>query len=273
VVGVGIGVKEIGGELTDQICFRVYVWEKKSPGEVPAEQRVPAQSQGFPTDVLKVYNLKPNEGFVEIRDENEHRPLTGGVAIFTKTYEEGRTLGWFATTVPGGLNVVLTNAHVLWPDLWNGMPEKVLTSPDKLTQPKYSKTCCCEYHVIGERIFSGPGSARSAFHRGRGALAGRKRLQRAAMLRLLKGENKPARVQPRTNLMREGLEAKPKRQPYFVHEEEVPRAGVQVSQSFQRTRWYGGKVFTWLGVRKTTGRGEGSSGLAFDRIEDVKPAK
>ena len=153
VVGVGIGLKEIGGEPTDQICFRVYVWEKKSPGEVPAEHRVPAESRGFPTDVLKVYNLKPNEGFVEIVDATEHRPLTGGVAIFTKTFEEGGTLGWFATTVPGGANVVLTNAHVLWPGLWNGMPEKILTDTDLLTQPKYSKTCCCEYHVIGERIF------------------------------------------------------------------------------------------------------------------------
>lgn len=95
------------------------------------------------------------------------------------------------------------------------------------------------------------------------------RLQRAAMLRFLKGDNNPARIRPRSNLLREGLEAKPKRLPYFIHEEEVPRAGILVSQSFQRTRWYGGKVFTWLGMRKTTGRGEGSSGLAFDQILDV----
>jgi hypothetical protein len=99
------------------------------------------------------------------------------------------------------------------------------------------------------------------------------RLQRAAMLRFLKGEANPARVEPRANLLREGLEAKPKKLPYFVHEEEVPRAGIQISQAFQMTRWYGGRVFTWLGVRKTTGRGEGSSGLGFDRIEDVKVKK
>jgi hypothetical protein len=99
------------------------------------------------------------------------------------------------------------------------------------------------------------------------------RLQRAAMLRFLKGEATPARIPPRSNLLREGLEAKPKKLPYFVHEEEVPRAGISVTQAFQRTRWYGGKVFTWLGIRKTTGRGEGSSGLAFDRIEDVKLEK
>ena len=37
-------------------------------------------------------------------------------------------------------------------------------------------------------------------------------------------------------------------------EEEVPRSGSRVTQSFQRTRWYGGEVFVWLGVRKQTGR-------------------
>jgi hypothetical protein len=156
VVGVGIGLKEIGGELTDQICFRVYVWEKKGASEVPAEERVPAVVQGFPTDVLKVYNLVPSEGFVELQDLSEHRPLKGGVALSTKIMSEKHheygTLGWFATKVSDNSNVVLTNAHVLWPDLWNGMAPVVLTDPDKLAQPIYDKTCCCEYHVIGQRI-------------------------------------------------------------------------------------------------------------------------
>jgi hypothetical protein len=156
VVGVGIGLKEIGGELTDQICFRVYVWEKKTRSEVPAQQRVPGQVQGFPTDVLKIYNMMASEGFVELRDLSEHRPLQGGVAISTKIMSEKHhefgTLGWFATKVSDNSNVVLTNAHVLWPDLWNGMAPVVLTDPDKLTQPIYDKTCCCEYHVIGQRI-------------------------------------------------------------------------------------------------------------------------
>ena len=58
---------------------------------------------------------------------------------------------------------------------------------------------------------------------------------------------------------------------YLLHEEEVPRAGVRVSQSFQRTRWRDGHAWVWLGVRKQTGRGESSSGLAFDCIVDAKP--
>jgi hypothetical protein len=95
-------------------------------------------------------------------------------------------------------------------------------------------------------------------------------LQRASMPRILPQDpEKPRKVKPRTVLMREGLD-KPIVEAYLLHEEEVPRAGVRVSQSYQRTRWYGGKVVTWLGVRKQTGRGEGSSGLQFDQIKPVK---
>ena len=88
------------------------------------------------------------------------------------------------------------------------------------------------------------------------------------MPRVLEGDpEKPVKIQPRTILIREGLDRDPKTA-YFIHEEEVPRAGIRISQSYQRTRWYNGKVFTWLGIKKQTGRGEGSSGLAFDQILD-----
>jgi hypothetical protein len=86
-------------------------------------------------------------------------------------------------------------------------------------------------------------------------------LQRAALLRILPGDpNPPEKVRPRTTLLRFRLPSA-----YFVHEEEVPRAGAIVTQSYQRTRWLRGQVVTWLGARKQTGRGEGSSGLRFDR--------
>jgi hypothetical protein len=97
-------------------------------------------------------------------------------------------------------------------------------------------------------------------------------LQRGAMPRILKGdpEDTPQKVHPRTALLRKGLDQDPQLR-YFLHEEEVPRAGVRVTESFQRTRWRDGRVWVWLGVRKQTGRGEGSSGLAFDRIVDMPP--
>jgi hypothetical protein len=90
-------------------------------------------------------------------------------------------------------------------------------------------------------------------------------LRRAAMPRLLANDPAPSfeRVRPRTTLLRQGLD---QNLPYRLHEEEVQRTGTHVTLVFQRTRWTDGKVFTWLGVQKQTGRGEGHSGLAFDRI-------
>ncbi|WP_421796714.1 hypothetical protein [Haliscomenobacter sp.] len=94
------------------------------------------------------------------------------------------------------------------------------------------------------------------------------RLQRAAMPRLLEGDaTQPKRVTPRSIILREGLD---QTLSYFIHEEEVTRAGTLVSHRYQRTRWYDGRVYNWLGVRKMTGRGEANSGLAFDRIITVK---
>jgi hypothetical protein len=75
-------------------------------------------------------------------------------------------------------------------------------------------------------------------------------------------------IQPRTVLLREGLDRTPA-ETYFVFEEEVLRAGTRVTQAFERTRWTDGRVHTWLRVRRQTGRGEGSSGLAFDRLINV----
>lgn len=91
-------------------------------------------------------------------------------------------------------------------------------------------------------------------------------LQRAALPRILDGEAAPpAKVRPRTTLLRAGLDqANP--QAYLVPEEEVPRAGLLVTRTFQRTRWLDGSAPVWLAVRKRVGRGEGSSGLAFDQI-------
>ena len=95
-------------------------------------------------------------------------------------------------------------------------------------------------------------------------------LQRGAMLRIIEGDPTPLppKIQPQTSMMRFGLDGV--KAPYYVHEEEILRAGIRLTQSFQRTRWNNGKVFVWLGMRKETGRGEGSSELAFDQIINRK---
>ena len=110
-------------------------------------------------------------------------------------------------------------------------------------------------------------------------------LQRASMPREL--EEGFTAIRPRTEIMRSGFDyllqdevapyinpnADQQLNPYFVHEEEVPRAGIIVGGTHQRARWFNGKIVRWYGYRKQVGRGEGSSGLQFDRIELLKKNK
>ncbi|WP_297325000.1 hypothetical protein [Nitrosomonas sp.] len=51
-----------------------------------------------------------------------------------------------------------------------------------------------------------------------------------------------------------------------IHEEEVPREGAYVARAWQYARWINGETYLWIGCRKGVGRGEGSSGLQFDRL-------
>jgi hypothetical protein len=91
------------------------------------------------------------------------------------------------------------------------------------------------------------------------------RLQRGSMQRLTDAIP-GSRVEPRGAVLRVGLDGVDEQLPYFLNQEQVLRAGTIVARGFQRTRWFDGKVFTWIGRRKQTGRGQGASGLEFDRI-------
>jgi hypothetical protein len=51
-----------------------------------------------------------------------------------------------------------------------------------------------------------------------------------------------------------------------LREQEVPRIGVRVTRVANRSRWLDGSTHLWIARRKTSGRGEGSSGLKFDVV-------
>lgn len=94
--------------------------------------------------------------------------------------------------------------------------------------------------------------------------------QRASMPRTVAGIT-PHAVRPQSDFLRVGInEDSQQLDPYFIHEEEVPRAGVTLIGQYQLTRWYSGKRLVWYGARKITGKGEGSSGLRFDLLTDNK---
>lgn len=53
-----------------------------------------------------------------------------------------------------------------------------------------------------------------------------------------------------------------------ILDEEIPREGVRLTRSRRFARWVDGSGWLWTGMRRQVGRGEGSSGLRFDRIEE-----
>ncbi|GAA2093896.1 hypothetical protein GCM10009841_03940 [Microlunatus panaciterrae] len=90
-------------------------------------------------------------------------------------------------------------------------------------------------------------------------------LQRGTMRRTIGPED--TLIRPMTSILRLGIDDEDTRvTPYYVHEEEVSRAGVQVQGLLRRARRYDGTPVVWHARRVTTGRGEARSGLAFDRI-------
>lgn len=59
--------------------------------------------------------------------------------------------------------------------------------------------------------------------------------------------------------------------PFNLHEEEVPREGVRVRRVTSLARAADGRYLRWIARRVSVGRGEGSSSLAFDGAEVVRP--
>ena len=58
VVGVGIGPKVRGGQPTREMAIKVFVSQKVPLDSLPADQRIPEDIEGIPTDVEVMDSLK-----------------------------------------------------------------------------------------------------------------------------------------------------------------------------------------------------------------------
>lgn len=90
-------------------------------------------------------------------------------------------------------------------------------------------------------------------------------LEQGAMLRYVEGVNLPAAdsvVQPRTTLLNLGAPT----DNYIVREHRVPPAGIRVDGNYRRARWFDGRTVVWYARDRSPGRGNGSSGLAYDQL-------
>jgi hypothetical protein len=148
VVGVGIGLKETAGALTQEFAFRVYVQEKKDRAELRPEEIIPDEIMGFKTDVIKVPEATIS-AFVERRDRSEYRPIQGGISINAEDRGGSYgTLGWFGTlNANPATKVLLTNKHVVYDGA-----QGTTTDVKKVGQPNYQKICCCTCGEIGSTI-------------------------------------------------------------------------------------------------------------------------
>jgi len=119
VTGVGFGIKEKSGELTEFVAFRIYVEKKKSDDQLKVSELIPQTIFGFRTDVIEVRSAVNTS----CEDNSKTRPIVGGLTISNLrnptsnplAFEPG-TLGYFATI--NGNNTkdriaFITNMHVV----------------------------------------------------------------------------------------------------------------------------------------------------------------
>jgi hypothetical protein len=120
VVGVGLGYKITGGEMTDVVALQVYVEAKKPLTELSPDEVMPAEFGGMATDVLEPRNYTNLADTDPCADRAQHGTLTGGITISTMeqmaTGIAVGTLG-FMVTIPGETPPhdigAITNNHVV----------------------------------------------------------------------------------------------------------------------------------------------------------------
>jgi hypothetical protein len=118
VLHVSVGLKETGGKVSDQLCVRVYVKEKKRREQLAAGETVPAEVNGVPTDVNVVGSFEFSE------DNTRYRPIRGGIQFTNRiidlndagngTQISRGTLGCVAIDNTDNAPVVLGNWHVMY---------------------------------------------------------------------------------------------------------------------------------------------------------------
>lgn len=151
VVGVDIGYKEVQGQRTGELAIRVLVERKR---DVPAPQRIPAEVQGIPTDVIErkfeLHGLGvPALELAPQLDTGTYDPLAGGISVGPCRLVRGQvfvgTLGAIVKDNASGEPLLLSNFHVLCVD-------KTWAVGDALSQPGVPDSGRCPRTVVGNLL-------------------------------------------------------------------------------------------------------------------------
>jgi hypothetical protein len=110
VVGVGVGLKESNGQLTDQVAVVVLVEQKKPLAALTPEEMIPRELEGMRTDVIEVGHLWANQSG---QSRQKFRPvIPSGVSVGHFKVTAG-TLGTIVRDKATGDLFMLSNNHVL----------------------------------------------------------------------------------------------------------------------------------------------------------------
>ncbi len=138
VVGVGLGIKEVKGQLTEEVALIVYVREKMPSDRIGLGDIIPAEFQGMMTDVqrypqVEFFGSTTLQGGHQIRrlPDNKGRPKPG-------------TLGYIATRTDNDRNVMLSCEHVME---FRKKDERIVFHPD------VSRCCGKLKNKVGRVIF------------------------------------------------------------------------------------------------------------------------
>jgi len=126
VIGVGVGLKEVGGVRTDQVAIRVYV-ERKLPRSRLADAEVlPDEIDGVPIDVIEArFEV---HGGPDPTDEHRlrHNPMVGGISVGNEVLGGSGTLGGSVFDNRTRQDLMLSNWHVLCGSLTCAVGEPVI---------------------------------------------------------------------------------------------------------------------------------------------------
>jgi hypothetical protein len=163
VLGVGVGLREVNGQLTDEVVIRIYVRQKKPIDQLAADEVVPPHIDGHKTDVIE----RSSDEFIAEPGNFKERPMACGLQIaryagFLGVQGFAGTIGCFVTSRSGpvqGDNLLLTCAHVLFPNLVHD----VTMSDNKLYQNESILGVNCVGIVSDKYQFGGLADASFAY--------------------------------------------------------------------------------------------------------------
>ncbi|HHW43827.1 hypothetical protein GFC01_13305 [Desulfofundulus thermobenzoicus] len=107
VVGVGVGLKQVGGESTGDYALIIFVGKKIPPAGLSRAQQVPHRIEGLKTDVVEIGRVR----LLDLRTRRE-RPARPGMSIGHYRVTAG-TFGAVVRDRASGEKLILSNNHIL----------------------------------------------------------------------------------------------------------------------------------------------------------------